>query len=190
MPSPAIASCLVSSPASPLPKPGAPPVQVLARQVARAAGSFEYEQLGREPSRVTVVTGRSWMVVSLQASLAPLERIVVRNCPASAAEIERRQRVAMSRSLDDLREHVLRLTGVELVGAMVSVDAATGSVLKTLTTNPALDLFLLGEGMPFLGVPIDAHVHADGPHVPEARGIHAVGTSHAVRTEPFAMNHL
>lgn len=186
MPSTAFAPSL----ASPSAHSRAVPLQVLARQVARAAGSFEYEHLGREPSRVTVVTGRNWMVVSLQASLAPLERIVVRHCPASAAEIERRQRLATDGSIDALRDHVLRTTGVELVGAMVSVDAATGSVLKTFTTVPAVDLFLLGQGTPFLGVPIDAHVHADGPYAPEARGINAVGTSHSVRREPFAMPHL
>ena len=166
-----------------------PPVNSLARKVAKAAGTFEHERLGHGPSRVTVVNGRNWMVVCLQSSLAPLERIVARYCEASAAELERRQRAAMERSLDELRRYIHDHTGVELIGAMVSIDASTGSVLKTFTTTPAVDLFLLGQGMPCLGVPIDAHVRADGPHAPGAAGSHAVGTTQPVRREPFAMTH-
>lgn len=166
-----------------------PAIRSLSRKVAKAAASFEYERLGREPSRVTVVVGEGWMVVTLQAALAPLERIVARHCDASAAEIERRRRAAMASSIDELRSHVRRLTGVNLVAAVVSVDAITGSVIETFSTNPAVDLFLLGQGLPSLGVPIDAHVHADGPHAPGAAGINAVGANQFVRREPFAMTH-
>jgi hypothetical protein len=35
-------------------------------------------------------------------------------------------------------------------------------VIKTFTTNPAVELFLLGQGLPVLGVPVNAHLHADG----------------------------
>lgn len=161
--------------------------QPLARRVARAAGTFEHERLGRNPSRVTVVAGGDWMVVCLQSSLAPLDQIVARHCGDTAAEIERRQRSMVARSLEDLRGYVHDQTGVEFVAAMVSVDAVTGSVLTTLTTTPTVDLFLLGQGLPCLGVPIDAHVRADGPHAPGAAGSHAVGTNQLVRREPFAM---
>jgi uncharacterized protein YbcI len=164
-------------------------VQPLARRVAKAAGTFEQERLGRTPSRVTVVTGRDWMVVCLQSMLAPLDRIVARHCGETAAEIERRQRAIVERSLDDLRVYVHGRTGIELVSAMVSIDAPTGSVLTTFTTTPTVDLFLLGQGLPMLGVPIDAHVRVDGPHAPGAAGINAVGTTQLVRREPFAMPH-
>jgi hypothetical protein len=33
-------------------------------------------------------------------------------------------------------------------------------VLKTLTTRHEVDLFLLGPGLPALGVPINDHLHA------------------------------
>jgi hypothetical protein len=35
-------------------------------------------------------------------------------------------------------------------------------VLKTFTTNPAVELFLLGQGLPTLGVPVNDHVHSNG----------------------------
>ena len=165
------------------------PAQPLARRVAKAAGTFEHERFGRSPSRVTVVTGGDWMVVCLQSALAPLERIVARHCGDTAAEIERRHRTRVERSLDELRGYVHDRTGIELVAAMVSVDAATGSILTTFTTTLTMDLFLLGQGLPCLGVPIDAHVRADGPHAPGAVGSHAVGTTQLVRREPFAMTH-
>lgn len=161
----------------------------LARRVARAAGTFHHERLGRSPSRVTVVAGGDWMVVCLQSALAPLDQIVARHCGDSAAEIERRQRAIVARSLAELRGYVYDRTGIEFVAAMVSVDPFTGSVLKTFTTTPTVDLFLLGQGLPCLGVPIDAHVRAGGPHAPGADGNHAIGTSPIVRREPFAMTH-
>lgn len=168
---------------------GCAPSDPVARRVARAAGTFEHERLGRTPSRVTVVAGSDWMVVCLQSSLAPLDQIVARHCGDTAAEIERRQRAIVARSLEELRGYVYDRTGIEFVAAMVSVDPFTGSVLTTFTTTPTVDLFLLGQGLPCLGVPIDAHVRADGPHAPGAAGNHAVGTSQLVRREPFAMTH-
>jgi len=165
------------------------PSNPLARLVARAAGTFDHERLGRSPSRVTVVAGSDWMVVCLQSALAPLDHIVARHCGDTAAEIERRQRAIVARSLDELRGYVYDRTGIEFVAAMVSVDPFTGSVLTTFTTTPTVDLFLLGQGLPYLGVPIDAHVRADGPHAPGAAGNHAVGASHIVRREPIAMTH-
>ena len=45
---------------------------------------------------------------------------------------------------------------------LVHVDVGTGSVIKTLATHPGVDLFLLGPALPPLGVPVDAHRHAQG----------------------------
>jgi hypothetical protein len=47
---------------------------------------------------------------------------------------------------------------VTLAGAIAHVDTAGGSVLKTFTTAAAVDLFLLGRGLPALGVPVNAHL--------------------------------
>jgi hypothetical protein len=44
----------------------------------------------------------------------------------------------------------------------VHVDAATGSILKTFTTESSVELVLLGQALPTLGVPVNAHLHANG----------------------------
>jgi uncharacterized protein YbcI len=133
----------------------------IARQVARATGTFEHLLTGRAPHSVTVVCNGDWLVVSLHGGFSALERRL-------AAEEEGASRVRdfhhylFDNSLDSIRSHVRRSTGVELRGAIAHVDPGTGSVIKTFTTNPAVELFLLGQGLPVLGVPVNAHLHADG----------------------------
>ena len=50
------------------------------------------------------------------------------------------------------------------------VDTATGSVLKTLATSTEVDLFLLGAGVPALGVPVNDHRRASSPATNQASG--------------------
>jgi hypothetical protein len=53
-------------------------------------------------------------------------------------------------------------SGVELDAGLVHVDAATGSILKTFSTESSVELVLLGQALPTLGVPVNAHLHANG----------------------------
>jgi len=133
----------------------------VARQVAQAAGSFEHLLLGRAPRSVTVVADGDWMVVNLHEAFSPVERRLAANEEGSI-RVQDFHRYLFDNSLQALRSHVRRSTGVELRGAIAHVDTTTGSVLKTLTTNPAVELFLLGQGLPALGVPINDHVHSNG----------------------------
>lgn len=133
----------------------------LARQVAQAAGSFEHRLLGRAPGSVTVTAGDGWMTVSIHEPLAPVERGLVRHAEG-AVRVRALHRDLFEESLDALVTEVRRRTGVALHGGIAHVDAATGSILKTFTTAPCVDLFVFGAGLPALGVPVDAHVHARG----------------------------
>lgn len=135
-----------------------PPAR-LARQVAHAAATFEHRLLGRGPTSVSVVAGRDWMVVSLHERLSPVEcRIAVAS--HGAERVRRFHRAVFDGTLEALVEHVGQVTGVALRSGVVDVDATSGSVLKTLTTQPDVDLFLLGQGFPALGVPVNARVRA------------------------------
>ena len=118
-----------------------------ARQVAQAAGAFEHLLTGRAPKSVTVVADGRWMVVSLHESFSAVERRLVAD-EDGADRVRDYHRYLFENSLDALRSHVRQSTGVELRGAIAHVDTATGSVLKTFTTNPAVELFLLGQGLP------------------------------------------
>jgi uncharacterized protein YbcI len=131
-----------------------------ARQVAQAAGAFEHLLMGRAPKSVTVVADGKWMVVSLHEAFSAVERRLVLD-EDGADRVREYHRYLFDNSLDALRTHVRQSTGVELRGAIAHVDTVTGSVLKTFTTNPAVELFLLGQGLPTLGVPVNTHLHAD-----------------------------
>jgi len=152
----------------------------LARQVARAAGTFEHGLLGRAPTSVTVVGTTAWMVVHLHERFSPLERQVAAGGEPGARRVREFHHRLFERTAEALCEHVRLSTGVPLAAVLAHVDTVTGSVLKTLATTTEIDLFLLGAGVPALGVPVDDHRRASRPAAsPASRG----ATNHARRTK-------
>jgi len=141
-----------------------PSAQRLARHVAQAAGTFENLLVGRSPTSVTVVADGDWMVVTLHEAFTATERRISHDA-AGMARVDAFHRYLFEQSLDALATHVRTVTGVEIRGAIAHVDRQTGSVLKTFTTHPDIDLLLLGPGLPMLGVPVNAHLHGQGPVV-------------------------
>jgi len=157
-------------------------VDRLARQVAHAAGTFEHLLLGRSPTSVSVVATRDWMVVNLHEPFSDVERRLAAE-PAGADRVRHLHHYLFQHAVDSFIEHVREATGVRLRGAIAHVDIDTGSVLKTFTTHPDVDLFLFGQGLPTLGVPVDAHLHAScGP----ARHGHGAGDE---AVDPVAFPH-
>lgn len=134
----------------------------LARQVACAAGAFEHGVLGRGPSTATVVSAGTGITVYLLEPLSPLEREIV----SRESDGWQRVRDLHERIFDDtvqaLLGHVLMSTGVALRSGIAHVDLRSGAIIKTLATSQSVDLFVLGRGLPALGVPVDAHLHANG----------------------------
>jgi uncharacterized protein YbcI len=141
----------------------------LARQVAHAAGSFEHVLLGRSPTSVSIVADDEWMVLHIHESFSQAERRLALEAEG-ARRVREFHRYLFEHSLDSLVRQVRRTTGIELRGAIAHVDVETGSVLKTLTTRTDVDLFLLGQGLPALGVPVNAHLHANGTSVAGGNG--------------------
>jgi uncharacterized protein YbcI len=148
--------------------------------VAQAAGSFEHLLLGRTPRSVMVVSDGDWMVVCLHESFSPVERRLAAEA-AGSARVEDFHQYLFDQSLESLRNHVRCHTGVELRGAMAHVDTVTGSVLKTLTTGPRVELFLLGQPLPALGVPVNDHLQSDPAHAPLRAPLytHALASSYS-----------
>jgi uncharacterized protein YbcI len=141
----------------------------LARQVAHVTGSFEHVLLGRAPTSVSVVADSGWMVVHVHEPFTPVERRLAADA-GGAARVREFHHYLFESSLDSLLRHVHRSTGVEFRGAIAHVDTTTGSVLKTFTTQTDVDLFLLGRGLPALGVPVNAHLHANGTNASNGNG--------------------
>jgi uncharacterized protein YbcI len=135
--------------------------QRLARRVARAAASFEHRLLGRAPTSATVIAAAGWMAVSIIESLSPIERRVADGPPGSWRVRDHHESL-FDATRAALCEHVRQATGVVFTGGMAHVDTVSGTVIKTLATRADIELFLLGEGLPGLGVPVDAHLHAHG----------------------------
>jgi uncharacterized protein YbcI len=129
--------------------------------VARAAGSFEHLLTGRVPTSVMIVADGDWMVVSLSEAFSTVERRLAADGQEGLTRVRDFHQHLFDGSLDSLRRHVERQTGVTLRGAVAHVDSVTGSVMKTFTTSPAVELFELGRAVRPLGVPIDTHLHAD-----------------------------
>lgn len=135
-------------------------LQRLARQVAQAAGTFENMLLHRIPRSVSVVAADGWLVVHLQEDFDAVEKTLVSGTNGRQ-RVEEFHRFLFENSLPSLRSHVRRATGVLLEGAVAHVDTGSCTVLKTFSTHPSIDLFVLGQGLPGLGVPVDDHRHAD-----------------------------
>ena len=144
-----------------LPARGGTPCDHVARRVARSIGGFEHTLLGRVPRSVTVVAMPDRLVVTVHEAFTPLERRLVGDA-GGCCRVDDFHRDVFESSSEALLDHVRRSTGVELDAGLVHVDAATGSILKTFTTESSVELVLLGQALPTLGVPVNAHLHANG----------------------------
>ena len=143
--------------ARPTPRHGSDSV---GRLVAYAAADFEQRLLGRPPRHVTVTGGAGLIVVSIQQSLAAIEREVAAD-PAGSSRVRDFHHELFTESRPAFRDHVAALTGIDLAAGVLDIDLETGCLLKTFSTGPAIDLYLFGPPAPLLGVPIDWHVHAE-----------------------------
>lgn len=129
-----------------------------ARRIARAASGFELRLLGRLPRSVAVVVGDDLTVVTIHMGLSTIERHL-----ATSADGRRRvlawHRSLVASSFVDLRDHLEDAAGIRLQAVATHVDAVTGSLLKTCTTAPTIDVVVPGGHLPGLGVAVDEHLH-------------------------------
>lgn len=133
----------------------------VARRVARAIGRFEHAILARVPRSVTVVATPDHLVVTLLEAFTPLER-QLSIAPGGCCRIDQFHHGVFASSREALVDHVRETTGVTLDAGLVHIDAPTGSILKTFTTDSSVELVLLGQALPALGVPVNAHLHFNG----------------------------
>jgi uncharacterized protein YbcI len=130
------------------------------RRIARAAGAFELQLLGRVPRSVTVVSGGGCTVVTIHTGLSGIERRLAASTGGQRRVLAWHRSLAEA-SFEAFREHLLDTAGLRVRSVATHVDAATGSLLKTCTTAAGVDLVVLGGHVPGFGVAVDEHLHVD-----------------------------
>jgi uncharacterized protein YbcI len=119
----------------------------VAQQIARAASAFEERLTGRAPRSVAVVLSGETMVITLHGALSPAEQALARTAEG-AAEVQEYHRRLFATSLDELRQEIKRITGVEVREAVAEVEPATGTVVKAFTTGTVVQVYLLADCVP------------------------------------------
>jgi len=134
--------------------------QCEARRIARAAGGFELQLLGRVPRSVVVVSSDGCTVVTIHTGLSGIERRLVVT-PDGQRRVLAWHRSLVRASFEALRDHLHTACGVWMRSVATHVDTDTASLLKTCTTAAGVDLVVLGGHVPGFGVAVDEHVHVD-----------------------------
>jgi len=116
----------------------------MAQEVAHAASDFQQQRTGHAPDAVTVVLSGDTLVVTLHGALTPAERALAKN-PAGAAKVQEFHRQLFANSVDELRQEIKRITGVDVREAVEQVETGTGTVVHVFTSGTMVQLFLLAQ---------------------------------------------
>jgi uncharacterized protein YbcI len=131
-----------------------------ARRIARAAGGFELQLLGRAPRSVAVVSDGGCTVVTIHTGLSRIERRLVA-APEGRRRVLAWHRALAAASFEAFRDHLHESAGIWVRSVATHLDAETGSLLKTCTTACGVDVVVLGGHVPGFGVAVDEHLHVD-----------------------------
>jgi len=102
-----------------------------ARQLARAACSFERQRTGHPCDSVAVVLAADTLAVTLHGALSAAERDLA-GTDAGAALVREFHRALFAGACGPLRQEVERITGTAVREASAEVQGATGTVLVFL----------------------------------------------------------
>jgi uncharacterized protein YbcI len=116
----------------------------MAEQVAQAAIRFQKQRTGHPPQAVTVVLSEDTLVITLHGALTPAERALAAD-PAGAARVQDFHRQLFADSVAELREEILRITGVNVREAAAEVETASGTVVHAFTSGTMVQVFLLDQ---------------------------------------------
>jgi uncharacterized protein YbcI len=116
----------------------------MAQQVAQAAVRFQKQRTGHTPQAVTVVLSEDTLVITLHGALTPAERAMAAD-PEGAARVQDFHRQLFANSVSELREEILRITGVKVREAAAEVEPSSGAVVHAFTSGTMVQVFLLDE---------------------------------------------
>lgn len=118
----------------------------MAQQIAKVAGAFQQQRTGHAPRVVTVVLSGETLVVTLHDALTPAEQAMSKS-PAGAAKVQEFHRKLFADSVEQLRQEIRKITGIEVREAAAEVETTTGTVVHAFTNGTMVQVFLLAQGM-------------------------------------------
>ncbi len=118
-----------------------------AQQIAQAAIAFQRQRTGREPQSVAVVLSGQTLLITLHGALSPAEKALAQS-PEGAAQMQEFHRQLFTDSLNEQRQEIKRITGVEVREAIAEVETTTGTVVQVFTTGTMVQVFLLAQSVP------------------------------------------
>jgi uncharacterized protein YbcI len=96
---------------------------------------------------VAVVLSGDTLLITLHGALSPAEKALAES-PEGAAQLQEFHRQLFASSVDELRQEIKRITGVEVREATAEVEMKTGTVVQVFTTGTMVQVFLLAQGVP------------------------------------------
>ncbi len=122
------------------------PNATMAEKVAQAARDFQQKKTGHAPKAVTVVLSNDVLVITLHEALTPAEQTLAKN-PDGAAKVQEFHRQLFANSVDQLRQEIKRITGVDVREVAAEVEATTGTVVQVFTSGTVVQVFQLAQGI-------------------------------------------
>ena len=119
----------------------------MARQIAKAAFTFEQQRTGNTPKSVTVVLSDTTLVITLHGALSEAEREMAKS-PEGAAQIQDFHRKLFANASESLRQEIRKITGVDVREATAEVEPTTGTVVGVFTTGTTVQVYLLADSVP------------------------------------------
>jgi uncharacterized protein YbcI len=118
----------------------------VAQRIAQAAIAFQQQRTGHEPQSVAVVLSGDTLLITLHGALSPAEKALAQS-PEGAAQVQEFHRQLFTNSLNELRQEIKRITGVEVREAIAEIETSTGTVVQVFTTGTMVQVFLLAENV-------------------------------------------
>lgn len=117
-------------------------ILTMAQRVAEAANRFQQQRTGVTPKAVTVVLCADTLVITLHGALTPAEQALAKD-PVGGALVQEFHRQLFVTSIEQLREEIQEIMGVDLILTQSDVETATGAVVHAFNSGTMVQVFLL-----------------------------------------------
>ncbi len=117
---------------------------IIAQQLAAAAMAFQQRVTGHTPKAVTVVLSEGTLVITLLGALTPAEHVMA-SSPQGASKVQEYHRRLFANSMDQMRQEIKRIAGVEVRESAAEVEPTTGTVIHAFTSGTVVQVYQLAE---------------------------------------------